>query len=330
MKPKVATATIKRMHRGRQPFMLLGPPGIGKSDLFKSAAQELGINFIDFRLIYFDPVDLRGIPMPDLKSGTTRWLTPDFFPTKGEGILLMEELTSASTAVQAAAYQITHDRRLGDYVLPEGWSVMAAGNRQSDRAVANRMPSALVSRMNMQELEVSQKDFEEFASNTNRIIPEVIAFLRYRPQCLMNFDPAKWKDNAPFACPRTWEYLSKDMKGNANQTSHEIVRGFVGDGAGAEFWGFLDVIKKIPSIEEILAKPNTAMVPTDPAPLYAIATALARHATPQNADAIFAYLGRMPNEFEMCSVKDMAARNLDMTNVKAFNTWLVKHGHLFT
>lgn len=329
MTPKAAVPFIKRMHKSRQPTIMLGPPGIGKSDLFQQAARELNIKFIDFRLIYFDPVDLRGIPMPDVAAGTTRWLTPDFFPKDGEGILLMEEITSAPTSVQASAYQLTHDRRLGEYVLPDGWTVMGAGNRQSDRAVANRMPSALVSRCNMQTLDVSQKDFEDFAITTGRIIPEVIAFLRYRPQCLMNFDPTKWKDNEPFACPRTWEYLSRDMKNNNNEITHEIITGFIGKGASAEFYGFLDVYKKIPSIDEIISKPLTTMVPKDPAPLYAIATALARHATPKNGEAIFAYLNRMPNEFEMCSVKDMASRNIDMTNVKAFNTWLIKHGHLF-
>jgi len=331
MGPKQIKETAKRFYRSRQPFMVEGPPGVGKSNIIRQAADELGINFIDFRLNLFDPVDLRGIPMPDLKTGVTRWLSPDFLPSEGAGILLMDELTAATTAVQAAAYQLTLDRRLGDYVLPEGWSVMAAGNRQSDRAVAYKMPSALVSRLNMQTLEVSQKDFEEFAANTGRIIPEVIAFLRFKPGKLMDFNPATWKDNAPFACPRTWEFLSHDMQCNNNETTLQIVSGFVGQGAGAEFYGFLKVYQELPSMDEILAKPMTAKVPHDPAPLYAIATALARHVTPKNADNVFTYLGRMPNEFEMCAVKDMTSRtaNLDLTNCKAFNQWLIKHGHLF-
>jgi DNA polymerase III delta prime subunit len=329
MGPKQLKATAKRFYKSRQPFMVAGPPGVGKSNLLKQVAEELGIGFIDFRLNMFDPVDLRGIPMPDAKEGVTRWLHPDFLPKDGAGILLMDELTAATTAVQAAAYQITLDRRLGDYKLPDGWSVMAAGNRQSDRAVAYKMPSALVSRLNMQTLEVSQKDFEEFAVQSGRIISEVIAFLRFKPGLMMDFDPIKWKDNTPFACPRTWEFLSHDMKANNNETTLDIVRGFVGPGAGAEFYGFMKVYQELPSIDEILAKPMTAKVPTDPAPLYAIATSLARHVTPKNADNVFTYLGRMPNEFEMCSVKDMAARSLDMTNCKAFNQWLIKHGHLF-
>jgi hypothetical protein len=329
MGPKDLKKAAKRFYRSKQPFMVMSPPGVGKSSIIRQAADELGIQFRDVRLNMFDPVDLRGIPMPDLKTGKTRWMTPDFFPTEGSGIVLFDEITAATTAVQAAAYQITLDRKLGEYELPPGWSVMAAGNSQSDRAVSYKMPSALVSRLNMQTLEVSQKDFEEYGANTGRIIPEIVAFLRFKPGMLMNFDPAKWKDNTPFACPRTWEFLSHDMKENNNETSLQIVNGFVGPHAAPEFYGFLKVYQELPSMDEILAKPMTAKVPTDPAPLYAIATALARHVTPKNADNVFQYLSRMPNEFEMCSVKDMAVRNLDMTNCKAFNQWLIKHGHLF-
>lgn len=332
MHPKAALEAIIRFYHTKQPFMLEGQPGVGKSDLFREACRQLDVEFKDFRLNLFDPVDLRGIPMPDVKTNTTKWLQPDFLPRDGKGILLMDELTAATTAVQSAAYQLTLDRALGEYKLPPGWAVMAAGNRQSDRAVAYKMPSALVSRLNMQTLEVSQDDFERFAAATGRIIPEVIAFLRFRPGCLNNFDAKSWKDNDPFACPRTWEFVSKDLAANNMQASHEIIRGFVGKGAGAEFFGFLDVYKKIPSIDEILAKPNTAKVPTDPGPLYAISTALSRHVTEKNAENVFTYLGRMPKEFEMCSVKDMATSpvSLQLTQCKAFNTWLVKNGHLFT
>lgn len=318
------------MHAIRQPFMLLGPPGVGKSALFQQAAKRLGIGFIDFRLIYFDPVDLRGIPMPDLETGTTRWMTPAFFPRDGEGIILMEELTSAPTATQASAYQLTHDRRLGEYVLPPGWSVMAAGNRQNDRAVANRMPSALVSRFNMQELEHNNDDFQAYAATTDLISWEICAFLRTRPDCLMNFEPKTWKDNEPFACPRTWEYLSRALLTAKGNLDLDVMSGFVGPGAAVEFFGYRQIYNSIPTAEEIIANPTKAKVPTDPASLYAIATVMARKITADTADAIFTYIARLEKEYEFMFVRDAQNRNMQLVDFRAFNNWLAKNHKFFS
>lgn len=329
MIPSQIAEFIELMHAIRRPSCLLGPPGVGKSALYWQACQRMKISFIDFRLIYMDPVDMRGIPIPDLTANVTKWLVPDLFPKDGEGILLMDELTSAATATQAAAYQLTHDRRIGEYVLPAGWSVHAAGNRQNDRAVSNRMPSALVSRFNMQEIEVSDKDFLTYAASTGKVIPEIAAFIRMRPSCLMNFDPKTWKDNAPFACPRTWEYLSEAMMASNGKCSLQVMAGFVGDGAAAEFIGYLKIFRSVPTIEEIIASPLKTKVPGDAAPLYAIATALARKVAPENADAVFTYTNRLPKEFEVLFVKDATHRSKDLTNIKAFNNWLAKNWEVF-
>ena len=141
------------------PLFLEGPPGIGKSAIPLEAAEEANIGFIDMRLVHKDPTDLRGIPVP--RDGTAVWLPPSDLPSKGRGILFLDEITSAPPLVQASAYQLTFDRKLGDYELPEGWYIIAAGNRIEDRAVVHRMSSALNNRFIHINFEPSLEDWTE-------------------------------------------------------------------------------------------------------------------------------------------------------------------------
>ena len=120
------------------PVHIWGAPGGGKSEIVRDLAAAQGCEFIDLRAVLLDPVDLRGLPCID--GDTTRWLVPNFLPREGKGILFLDELTSAPQMVQAACYQLVLDRRLGDYVLPDGWDIMAAGNPPSERGVHFAMP----------------------------------------------------------------------------------------------------------------------------------------------------------------------------------------------
>jgi hypothetical protein len=365
MRPKDIKKIIKSMFRIKHPIMVESAPGCGKSSIIRQCAEEMGIGFRDLRLIYFDPVDLRGIPVPS--GNETRWLTPECYPKDGEGILLLDELTAATTAVQAAAYQLTLDRRIGEYVLPDGWHVIAAGNRMSDRAVANRMPSALVSRMLMISLDVNNDDFYEYANTPTKdsekareslenklatttdkkqkeqleselenwqdeckVIPEILAFLRFRPGLLHKFDGKTWKDNESFPCPRTWEALSNALRVTNNDLSLEVIKGFVGEGPGIEFLTFLKVYKNLPSIDAILLNPQSTMVPKEPNALYAVITALARRANVTTAPAIFTYLARLNKEYEVACVKDLITRNRDLASIKSFNDWLYANPEVFS
>lgn len=114
------------------PTFLWGAPGIGKSSIVKQIAQQKDVGFIDLRLALMDPTDLKGIPFYDKESHTALWAPPAFLPREGEGILFLDELNSAAPAVQSSAYQLILDRRVGEYVLPDGWAIVAAGNREGD------------------------------------------------------------------------------------------------------------------------------------------------------------------------------------------------------
>lgn len=124
MRPSQVTQALEYLIKAKQPVMLHGSPGVGKSQVVKQVADKLGIEMIDLRLSQLDPVDLRGVPSVDREKvgnkevGKTNWNVPSFLPTNGSGILFLDEINSATQATQAAAYQLVLDRKLGDYELP--------------------------------------------------------------------------------------------------------------------------------------------------------------------------------------------------------------------
>lgn len=320
MTPSDVSKTIDLCYETGRPVFLTGPPGVGKSALVADAARRMGITLVDLRLSQLDAVDMRGLPFivkitaPDgtLQGHETRWVSPSFLPKTGRGILFLDEINTALPAVQVVAYQLTHDRRIGDYVLPDGWLVVAAGNRQSDRAVVNRMSSALASRFLMVNYEPSVNDWSAWAVRSN-IEPEIISCVRAQPDLLFNFDPAKWQDGTTFACPRTWVYLDETIKkcpnvfnlgksvDNAGERLKcwelELVQGIVGPAAGMQFFLHLQHYIKLPTAQEIIADPAGTIVPDNASARHAVSAALIRHADSKTFGSIIKYLKRLPREF---------------------------------
>jgi MoxR-like ATPase len=146
----------------RQPVFIWGGPGVGKSAVVRQLAAELTVPLQDIRALLLDPGDLRGLPFLG-KDGQTKWAAPGFLPHDGSGILFLDELNAAPAMVQASCYQLVLDRKLGEYTLPEGWAIVAAGNRDSYRAVTTRMPTPLRNRFVHLEFDVDLQEWSEWA-----------------------------------------------------------------------------------------------------------------------------------------------------------------------
>jgi MoxR-like ATPase len=159
VRPTDVTNALAALVPTRRPIYLWGPPGVGKSSLVKQAAESLKLDLIDVRATLLDPVDLRGLPRIDGESAV--WLPPAFLPRFGEGVLFLDELAQAAPLVQSACLQLTLDRRIGKYELPDGWSVIAASNRSEDRAGTHRLISPLLNRFVHLDLEVSAEDWQQ-------------------------------------------------------------------------------------------------------------------------------------------------------------------------
>jgi hypothetical protein len=323
MKASAIATALHTLVAAKQPVFLWGGPGIGKSAIVRQLAEDMSIPLQDVRALLLDPVDLRGLPFlgPD---GCSKWATPEFLPKDGAGILFLDELNAAPAMVQASCYQLVLDRKLGEYTLPKDWAIVAAGNRDSDRAVTTKMPTPLRNRFVHLELEVDLQEWSEWAISAD-IRPEVIAFLRFRQELLSAFD----HDANAFPSPRSWEFVSRILEATPDPSvEHELFAGAVGAGAATEFSAFLKTFRELPNIDAILLNPHKEPVPDNAAAQYAVASALAHCATDLNFDRICGYLDRMPTEFSVLCVRDASLRQPAVKHTAAFTKWATVNHHV--
>ena len=241
------------------PLMLWGAPGVGKSAVVRSLAQEYGVGFIDVRLAQREPVDIRGLPVPTDKG--VEWQVSAEWPRDPEskGIILFDELTAADRSLQVAAYEFILDRRLGElYKVPDNWYICAAGNRITDRAVAATMSSALANRFMHIELECDVDNWLSWAVK-NEIHPGVTGFIRFRPQMLFNQTDENLERGWP--TPRSWERVSSVMKILPDDTDliRSAVYGLVGNRAGLEFISFCKTIQNF-NVREMMVDPAIEVI----------------------------------------------------------------------
>lgn len=307
---------------------LWGAPGVGKSSIVHQVAARRRTSrgrfgIIDFRALLRDPVDIRGLPT--VENGMTRWLPPSELPNADrdgdEGILFLDELNAAPPMMMAACLGLVWERKAGEYELPPGWRVVAAGNRQKDRASANKTSSALDNRFNHIDVDHDVPTFTKYAINKN-LPPELIAFLRFRPDLLHKMN----SDSRAFPTPRSWEEAAKAVYAPEEIRLHNIA-GDVGDAAAGEFEGFLRVFRSLPSIDSVIMDPDGAKVPgeSEVSARYAIVSAVAAKATMSNFDNIMRYAKRMPREFATMLVVDATRRDSTLTHTQAFAKWTIEN-----
>lgn len=262
------------------PLMVWGPPGVGKSSILRDAARELGIGFVDVRLAQREPVDVRGLPVPNRETGTVEWLVASDWPREGRGLLLFDELTAADRTLQVAAYELILDRRLGDlYRLPPGWYVCGAGNRVEDAAVATGMSSALANRFLHVELRADAEQWTRWAL-ARGVHPTVVGFLRFSPESLFRTEGEDLERGWP--SPRAWERvgLLEDRFAEApdDRLLHALVRGLVGRAAAVQYMAYRGAAAEFSDVRALLLDPAAPVAFPDKADRRcAFCTAVAWH-----------------------------------------------------
>jgi len=321
--------SITALIEQKVPTFLWGAPGIGKSSIVKQIAKEKKTGFIDLRLALMDPTDLKGIPFYDKESHTALWAPPAFLPSQGEGILFLDELNSAPPSVQASAYQLILDRRVGEYELPSGWAIVAAGNREGDRGVTYRMPSPLANRFVHFEMEVDVDDWR-FWAYEKELDTRIIAYISYKNEHLFTFDAKS--DVKSFATPRSWEYVDSILKSSLKEELLlDCLSGAIGRDVSVGFLSFCKVMHKLPDIQNILAS-GEGEQSDEVDVLYALSTglvsALLKEYTLERLENLLLYTLEMRSEFAVMVVQDLQRNGVNMQSSQAFKKWVEKFAYL--
>lgn len=166
-------------------------------------------------------------------------------------VVFFDEMNSAAPAVQAAAYQLILNRRVGQYVLPDNVIIVAAGNREADKGVTYRMPAPLANRFIHLELAVNFDDWFEWAV-INKQHKDVVGYLQFAKQDLYDFDPKS--PSRSFATPRSWSFVSEllEEEDTDESTTTDLVAGSVGEGLAVKFMAHRKVAGSMPNPSDIL------------------------------------------------------------------------------
>lgn len=206
------TTIVKRqfVEGNKRPIFGLGKGGIGKTESILDLAKELGVGYIDIRLLMYSEVDLKGIPYPNSTNTATVWLQNDILPRAdrdGErGILVLDEITSVARSVRTAAYQLLNERRLGEYVLPDGWMIVCLGNGEEDGGDFQGMEGNFANRCSIFNVAPNLDAWKEWAFKAG-INYLVLGYVSWRPSDLHTFNPES-ETEMLFASPRSWKAVS--------------------------------------------------------------------------------------------------------------------------
>lgn len=321
--------------------MLWGPPGVGKSQGIRQVAEVISektdkrVEITDVRLLLFNPVDLRGIPTSNEDKTLAVWLKPKIFQMDESSdvvnILFLDEISAAPQSVQAAAYQITLDRTVGEHKLPDNCIVVAAGNRVTDRSVAYTMPKALANRLCHIEIIGDYKSWHKWAVGAG-VNSTVLGFLDYNPTMLMSFDASS--DRLAFPTPRSWEMVSNILN-HVSENLNEVmplVAGCVGDGAAYELLAWCEVYSKIPQVESIFAG-TEKNIPVRPETLFALSSEIVSyaysHTTKEEIKNVVEYVSKLSYEFKNRIFEDLLqikAIRETLSNIYIYDDWFARTG----
>lgn len=339
---------LRSFYKARRTPHLVGPPGIGKSALVDQTraliSKDVGgakVDLITYTLTDKDAVDVRGFLLPDQATNTASFTRPPMFPrmdlgASEYGILFLDEFAQADQIIQKACSSVIYERRIDDVYLPDGWSVVMASNRMSDRAGVGKPLMHNVNRVCTIEVTPDPVGWRVWAE-AMRVHPTVISFAMRNVGVVFSGEvPAK--DN-PYCTPRSLCMLGDTLKAMmpddttsaALPTDHisiEVMKGWIGEGAAHEFLAFAKLSNEVPEFEEILKSPSTFPMPKEPDILYILAQYCAANATMDNLGATMQYTNRMPKDYQTHFMKSIMTRDQSLMLHESYIQWNIDNGDL--
>jgi len=325
MKPSRVQTVLASLLKQRWPAFIWGAPGIGKSSVVRAVAEKAELPVRDLRASLLDPTDLRGIPA--IQDGKAVWCPPNFLPQPGEppGVLFLDEINAAPPLVQASLYQLVLDRQIGEYHLPDGWWIVAAGNRHTDKALVFRLSSALANRFVHLDFDVDVTDWRDWAIQT-RLHPLIVGFIGFRPHLLLG-EPG---ESPAYPTPRSWEMLSDVISAFGGLSEcKDVVSGTIGEGAAVEFAGFAKNSLQEADFRKIVESPETAHLPSALGDIYAMTSWFAYHAQDKSVrEAGASLLPRIPPEFGVVLARDLLKAWPKLIREPGYKAFISAHGNL--
>ncbi|MCI8694684.1 MAG: AAA domain-containing protein [Lachnospiraceae bacterium] len=234
-----------------RPVFIWGAPGIGKSAIVQEFADSLGLACVSLLGSQLAPEDIIGVPQ--IRDGYSVFCPPRTIARQEPYVLFLDELNACTPEVQKAFYSLIHERRIGEYWLPEGSIVVGAGNRTQDNAITRPMSSALVNRMFHVELTASPRLWLEWAAE-NGIHPYIYDYISTRPDHLWAKPP---KSEEPFSTPRSWHMLSDAIHSYGPDIDEEALRilaaGCLSARHATQFLAYIRQIRSQYALDKILS-----------------------------------------------------------------------------
>ena len=330
MKPSLVKATLKARFEAnihRTPYVI-GPPGLGKTQIMAQIASELGVGFKALHAPTLQPEDI-AMPVISSDRGSVRFVVPtERFPMESSdcheaGILLIDELPQSDSSTQKTMANLIQEREIHGHKIKDKWMIVATGNRKTDGAGANRVLTHLMNRMTEINMEPDFEDWCAWYMRQPDMRVEGLSFIRFKPNLLCDFNPQR--DVNP--TPRAWvEGVFASLGAVPAEAELEVFKGDVGEGPASEFKSFLNIYRNLPDPDEVIANPVKHKMPTEPSVLFALSGALATRATKANFAEIMKFANRMPPEFCAILVKDALNGKERLDETKAFTDWALGAG----
>lgn len=330
VKASQAISMITAFIRAHLVPMMTGSPGIGKSQIIHKIAADYKLKVIDLRLSQCDPTDLAGFPT--IKGNKAGYAPMDTFPIEGDVIpegyngwlLFLDEMSSASPAVQAASYKLVLDRMVGTHTLHKNVAIVCAGNLETDNAIVQPMSTALQSRLVHLELVVDALEWVDWAT-TNAIDHRITSYINFKPGSLYTFRPDHSENT--YAAPRTWEFADRILKvvDTESKDLRPMLAGTISEGVASEFLSFCKHFDSLPTISAIVQSPDAIQVPHEPSILFAMTGALSHNASMDNFEQLMKFIKRLPLEFQVVCLRETIRRNKAMLGHKAAQQWIAQN-----
>jgi len=336
LNPKQLETLLATMIPAREPVLIQGAPGTGKTDVVNHATAQAEATLLPVYCATSDPTDPKGLGATWFDTEANQQLA-DFIPfgflkqlisAQKPLVCFLDDVGGAAPAVQLSFMNLVLARQTGDGTpISPFVTFIAATNRRQDRAGVTGMLEPFKSRFTT--IVELQPDLDSWCNwaLSNNMPTELISFVRFRPNLLHDFKPSPDLFNSP--CPRTVANVGRILNlGIAQELEYPVIAGAAGEAFAAEFLGFLRICRNLPNPDAILMNPQAGEVPTDPATLYALCGSLARKASDNTIDRLAEYCDRLPAEFSVLLMRDAVKLAPTVTSSRGFVRWASVHSSL--